>query len=159
MSPHQAVSISRTPTPKLRRMRSMAFVSAFEIGPHVVCHGKADDTATLEVDHRRQVKPALPGAHVGDVAAPGGVDLAHPDTEVATNEVDGLRLGVRIGDGGLLEAALAASHEPVKSHEASDALFPHTDAVVSQLVGDAGCPISAPGLAVDLFDPLGELAI
>jgi hypothetical protein len=24
-----------------------------EIGPHVISHGKADDTAALEVDHRR----------------------------------------------------------------------------------------------------------
>jgi hypothetical protein len=130
-----------------------------EIGPHVIGHGEADDTTALEIDHRRQVQPALPGAHVGDVAAPGGVDLAHADPEVATDEVDGFGLGVRIRDRGLLEAALAASDKTVKGHETSDTLSPDADAVVSQLVGDPGCPISAPGLLVDLFDPLGELAV
>ena len=44
-----------------------------QISAHVVRDGPADDTTRVRVDDRREVKPSLPGAQVGDVANP---DLA-----------------------------------------------------------------------------------
>lgn len=38
---------------------------ADEVGTHVLGHGEADDAPGGEVDHGREVEPALPGAHVG----------------------------------------------------------------------------------------------
>jgi hypothetical protein len=43
---------------------------ADEIGTHVLCHGEADDAPGGEVDHGREVGPALPA---GD-ALPTGAD-------------------------------------------------------------------------------------
>ena len=40
----------------------------------MIGHGEADHPPAGEVDHGGQIQPALPGAHVADVAAPGGVD-------------------------------------------------------------------------------------
>ena len=60
-----------------------------EVGAQVVAHRPADAVAAAGVDHRRQVEPALPGGHVGDVGEPELVGSL--GREVALHEVGGGR--------------------------------------------------------------------
>lgn len=41
---------------------------ADEVGAHMVGHRVPDDLAGVQIDHRGQVEPTLPGGQVGDVA-------------------------------------------------------------------------------------------
>ena len=83
---------------------------------HVVGHRPADHATAGEIDHRSQVQPALPGADVRDVAAPRLIELERGRSEVPLQQVHGRGPGLRVGDGGALEAPPAASSQAVLAH-------------------------------------------
>lgn len=58
-----------------------------QLGAQVIGQGVADDPAGGDAGHDGQVQPAFPGADVGDVAAPAGVDLRGVGGEVPADLV------------------------------------------------------------------------
>src|SRR5215472_8558267 len=56
-----------------------------QLGAQVIGDRVADDAAGGDVDHGGQVQPPLPGADVGDVPAPAGVDRGGVGGEVAAD--------------------------------------------------------------------------
>ena len=64
----------------------------------MICHCPADDPARGQVDHGGEIGPALPGAHAGDVAGPGGVERQVLRAEIPGQQVECLCLW--IGEGG-----------------------------------------------------------
>src|SRR5262249_35850514 len=71
-----------------------------QFGAQVVGEGVADDPAGGDVDDGGQVQPAFPGADVGDVAAPAGVDLGRVCGEVPADRIRAGG-GGRVSNGGL----------------------------------------------------------
>jgi hypothetical protein len=110
-----------------------------ELGPEVVGERPADDPAAVEVDHRRQVQPALPRPDVGDIRRPQPVRLGR--VEVALHEI---RRGAdtRHADRRAPAAAFDLSGQAGAAHQPLDALAAHTDAVIqAQLRVHARRPI------------------
>jgi hypothetical protein len=98
----------------------------------VIGHRPADDPAAVEVLHRDEVEPALPGAQVGDVGDPAAVRCA--GGEVAVEEI--------IGDphAGHPDRCCAPflcdqAGEPGLAHQPLDALTADPFAVVEDEVG------------------------
>jgi len=60
---------------------------------HVIGHGPADDSARGQVDHRRQIDPPFPRAHIGDVAGPSGVERQVLRAEVPRSRLRALASG------------------------------------------------------------------
>jgi len=60
---------------------------ADELAAHVVSHPPADDPAAVEVLHRDQIQPALPGAQVGDVGDPAAVRCRRGEVTIKQLEI------------------------------------------------------------------------
>jgi hypothetical protein len=103
----------------------------------VVGQRQADDAAGREIDDAGQVGPALPGAHVADIATPDGVDGVRRRGEVALQEIGGLAAGRRVGDGGALGAPPGAPDQAAVRHQAGNPLAAHALARAAQRLGDA----------------------
>lgn len=84
-----------------------------DIGGHALGQRPAHEHAGVQVDHRRQVEPALAGAQVGDVADElvGG----HRAREVPPDQV-GPWLGVPVGDRRPLRLVRRAAADPQLAH-------------------------------------------
>jgi hypothetical protein len=97
----------------------------------VVGQRPADHPPAGQVHNRGQVRPALPGADIGDVPGPGGVQLEVGGTEVAGQQVHGLGLG--IGNSGPSGASAAAAGQTGGHHQTGHPLLAHMPAQLPQL--------------------------
>ena len=102
-----------------------------DIGGHALGQRPAHEHAGVQVDHRRQVEPALAGAQVGDVADElvGG----HRAREVPPDQV-GPWLGVPVGDRRPLRLVRRAAADPQLAH----ALAHTVQRDAAQAVGQEG---------------------
>ena len=118
----------------------------YELGAHVVGHGVADQATGAEIEHGGQVEPALVGADVGDVPSPRHIRC--PRVEPAADQIRQGWVEVR-GQGGADLGRLVDPDDPVDPHQPLHPFVVHPVTLTSQLVGHAGRPVGAVGLAVD----------
>ena len=80
----------------------------------VFAHRPADHTPAAQVEHARQIQPALGGGSVGDVRCPHFVGSLHRS----------LALPEPVGRDGLRVVAVRSERPPSSSHSASESLTP-----------------------------------
>ncbi len=85
-----------------------------QLGSHVVGHGPSDDHPGVQIDDGGQVRPAVPGPYVSNIAAPFGVRLGR--REVAADEVR-CPNGAVSGDGGAFPRLRVAAFQTCDLHE------------------------------------------
>ena len=129
-----------------------------EVGFEVVAHRPADDPAAEDILDGSEEEEALTGLDVLEVADPEPVRLGAG--EVAVDEVR-RRVSLRIADRRLEAAAASVGAADAElPHQPSDALLADLDAIAEAQLGvDPRCTVDLLGLAVDLPDPLAELAV
>jgi hypothetical protein len=127
-----------------------------QLGAQVLAHRPADHHAAVGVDDHRQVQPAGPGAHVGDVGDPQRVRAAG---DKATIDQIGGRRPKWIGLGGASEAAPVGPLEPGLAHQAGDPLSPVAVAVGPQLGVDAGGAVGAAAHLMNAAKPLEQILV
>jgi hypothetical protein len=101
-------------------------------------HCPADNAAGVEIEHDRQMEPALAGAHRGDVGDPALI--GGRGRKVAPQAVWWCR-ELAPGGGDPPEAPLGAGDDPLVPHEARDAMAPRRHALSPKLVVNARRPI------------------
>ena len=128
-----------------------------QFGPHVRRHRPADDAAAPGIEHDREVQPAIPSAHLGDVGDP---QLVGPvGREVAVHQVrrgPGLRVLLRRRR---LEAPPRHAMNAQIPHQACHALPAHPLARRLQFRLDPRAAIGLPAAAPDQQDLALELDV
>src|SRR5215469_3691571 len=118
-----------------------------------LAHRPADDLPRIQVFHRRQVQPTLPGRDVGDVRYPDLVDRYR--LELPVQDVVGHRQ-IMVGVGRTAELPFRLGGDTVLTHELGHGVDAATLAACSQFHMDARAAVALFHLLVDGLDLLGQ---
>jgi len=125
-------------------------------GVVVVAHRVAEQVPRCQVDHRRQVQPALVGGDVGHIPAPGHVRPV--GVEQAPDQVGGGRCGhVRLGEAA--PAARTVPDDAVRAHQPLHPLAIDPLAAAAQLGMHPRRPVGAMRVGVDDADLCDQLGV
>ena len=136
---HQTGGGHASPQRQLQRLQG-------QLRLQVRLHGPPDDAARVQVEHDRQIQPALPRPDEGDVGGPPLVWMV--GLEVTLEHVGGDGPAVR-AVGGVPDASRGQAHEPHVPQQSRDTLPPHRTALLRELLVDTRAPIGAPAGGMD----------
>ena len=132
---HQTGGGHASPQRQLQRLQG-------QLRPQVRLHGPPDDAARVQVEHDRQIQPALPRPDEGDVGGPTLVGRVGLD--VTREHVGGDGPAVR-AVGGVPEASRGQAHEPrnVRRTQAGRVTLPTAPrSARAELLVDTRAPIA-----------------
>src|SRR6266487_1903672 len=129
-----------------------------ELGAQVIGQGVTDDAAGGDVDHGGQIQPPFPGADVGDVPAPAGVEVGRVGGEVAADPIRPC-CGSWVGDRRFLPALRCPAPDPCRAHQPGDALAAVPVSPAAQLGVDPRGAVAAFGLLMHGLDLAGEFRV
>src|SRR5580693_4292066 len=135
---------------------SVAQRSGDQLSAQVTGHRVARHPAGGDIDHGGQEQPPFPGADIGDVTAPAGIEPGRIRGEVAADPVSPAR-GGRVRDRGLLPAPGRPAGQPGGAHQPGDALAAVPASQVTQLGVHPRRAVPAPGFLMHGPDLAGEI--